>query len=353
VFFSQSKHPVGLDIGSTSLKLVELKKSTRLKQLELVHLGTEDIAADVIVDGAVMDSSVVVNAIQSVFENGKVKNNNVALSISGNAVIIKKVFLPKMSEEEIEESIKWEAEQYIPFDIDDVSIDFQTTKNKDKQDEQENTEVILVAAKKEKINDYVSVINIAGKKPVIVDVDAFALQNAYEYNYGVNEGKLVSLVNVGASVMNINILDGGHSVFWRDISIGGNQYNEQIQKSFNVSRESAENLKKGIETENISMDDLMPIINSVSNSIAIEIQKTIDFYQTASSRTGLDKIVLAGGCANITGFAKFLEERFHTEVEIMNALKNIHVDEKNFDPSFLSEISPSLAISVGLALREM
>jgi type IV pilus assembly protein PilM len=352
VFFSQSKQPVGLDIGSTSLKIVELKK-TKQKQYELAHLGTEDISPDVIVDGAVMDSSVVVNAIQSIFENSRVKNSNVALSISGNAVIIKKIFLPKMSEEEIGESIKWEAEQYIPFDIDDVSIDFQVSKTQGGESKQDNTEVILVAAKREKINDYVSVINIAGKKPVIVDVDAFAIQNAYEHNYGIDEGKLVSLVNVGASVMNINILDCGHSVFWRDISIGGNQYNEQIQKSFNVSRESAENLKKGIATENISMDDLMPIINSVSNSIAIEIQKTIDFYQTASSKTGLDKIILAGGCANITGFAKFLEERFHTEVEIMNPLKNIHVDEKAFDPSFISEISPSLAVSVGLALREM
>ena len=352
MFFSQSKHPVGLDIGSTSLKIVELKK-TKQSQFELVHLGAQEMAPDVIVDGAVMDSSVVVNAIQSIFENNKVKNNNVALSISGNAVIIKRIFLPKASGDEIEESIRWEAEQYIPFDIDDVSIDFQVSKGQNSEDQQENTEVILVAAKKEKINDYVSVINIAGKKPVIVDVDAFALQNAYEYNYGLDEGKLVSLVNVGASVMNINILDGGNSVFWRDISIGGNQYNEQIQKSFNVSRESAENLKKGIETENISMEDLMPIINSVSNSIAIEIQKTIDFYQTASSKSGLDKIVLAGGSANITGFAKFLEERFHTEVEIMDALKNVDVDEKVFDPNFLSEISPSLAISVGLALREM
>jgi len=320
--------------------------------VELHHLGVEEIPPDVIVDGAVMDSSVVVNAIQNIFESNKVKNSNVAISISGNAVIIKRIFLPKMTSEEIEESIKWEAEQYIPFDIDDVSIDYQISRAHD-ENQEENTEVILVAAKKDKINDYVSVINIAGKKPMLVDVDAFALQNAYEYNYGVEEGKLISLVNVGASVMNINIMDGGTSVFWRDISIGGNQYTDQVQKTFNVSRESAEKLKRGVETENISMEDLLPIINSVSNSIAIEIQKTIDFYQTASSKTGLDKIVLAGGCASITGFAKFLEERFHTEVEIMNSLKNIYVDDNLFDQSYLDEVAPGLAISVGLALREV
>ena len=239
MFFSKSKNVVGLDIGSSAIKLVELKEK-KGGAFQLVKLGIERLSPEAIVDGSIMDSSMVVETIQKLNTDRAVKNSNYATSLSGHSVIIKKITLPAMSPEELAESIQWEAEQYIPFDINDVNLDYVPLTAPGSGD---NIDVILVAVKKEKINDYTSVISQTGKVPVLVDVDAFALQNAYETNYDVEDGKVLALVNVGASVTNVNILSSGSSsLFWRDITFGGNQYTDAVQRELSLSFDQAEDL---------------------------------------------------------------------------------------------------------------
>src|SRR5919106_439153 len=238
----KSKAVVGLDIGSSAVKAVELKPAG--KGFKVTAFAVEPVPPDSIVDGAIIDGTAVADAIRRLFENKAFKTKEVAASLSGNAVIVKKISLPVMSASELDESIYWEAEQYIPFDIQDVNLDYQILEA-GSPESKGSMEVLLVAAKKEKIADYTGVIAQAGRTPVVVDVDAFALQNAYELNYGFEPGAVVVLLNDGDSAININIIANGQSVFTRDISLGGNAYTEAVQRELNLPFESAEVLKKG------------------------------------------------------------------------------------------------------------
>src|SRR5256885_11091257 len=209
-------------MGSSPVKAVELKATGKSSRVTAV--GIEPIPPDSIVDGAIIDGTAVADAIKRLFENKAFKSKEVAASLSGNAVIVKKIRLPVMTEAELSESIYWEAEQYIPFDIQDVNLDYQILDAGTGAESTGTMDVLLVAAKKEKIADYTGVISQAGRVPIIVDVDAFALQNAYEVNYGLEADQVVVLLNAGASAININIITGDQSVFTRDISMGGNSY---------------------------------------------------------------------------------------------------------------------------------
>src|ERR1043166_6991782 len=268
VFFSKSKNVVGLDIGSSAVKLVELKEK-KGGTFQLLKMGIERLSPEAIVDGSIMDSSLVVETIGGLNTEKAVKNSNYATSLSGHSVIIKKITLPALSPEELAESIQGEAEQYIPFDINDVNLDYVplTTPGSG-----ENIDVILVAVKKEKINDYTSVISQTGKVPVLVDVDAFALQNAYETNYDVEDGKVLALVNIGASVTNVNVLSSGSSLFWRALTFGGNQYTDAIRRELSLSFDQAEELKRGHAVGDYTIQQVIPILNSVSEDFAGELR---------------------------------------------------------------------------------
>lgn len=239
MLFRKTKNLVGLDIGSSAVKLVELKDA-KAGGFRLLKTGLETLSPEAIVDGAIMDSSLVVDTVNRVVSSLNVRNPEFATSLSGHSVIIKKISLPAMSPEELAESIRWEAEQYVPFDINDVNLDYVVLE----AGGGETMDVLLVAVKKDKISDYTSVITQAGKTPVLVDVDAFALQNAYEANYPVEPGRVVALVNIGASVTNVNILSGANTIFWRDISFGGNQYTDAIQKQLSLSFDQAESTRR-------------------------------------------------------------------------------------------------------------
>src|SRR3954454_10960726 len=254
----KSKSVVGLDIGSSAVKAVELKAAG--KGFKVVAFAIEPVPPDSIVDGAIIDGAAVADAIRRIFENKAFKTKEVAASLSGNAVIVKKINLPVMTEAELAESIYWEAEQYIPFDIQDVNLDYQILATGTSEESAGTMDVLLVAAKKEKIADYTGVISQAGRSPVIVDVDAFALQNAYETNYGLEPEAVVVLLNAGASAININILTGDQSLFTRDISIGGNAYTEAVQKELNLPFESAELAKKGEPVEGVNYDEVRPVL---------------------------------------------------------------------------------------------
>jgi type IV pilus assembly protein PilM len=348
VFFSKSKNVVGLDIGSSAIKLVELKEK-KGGAYSLVKLGVERLSPEAIVDGSIMDSSMVVETISKLNSEKAVKNSNYATSLSGHSVIIKKITLPAMSPEELAESIQWEAEQYIPFDINDVNLDYVPLTS----GAGDNIEVILVAVKKEKINDYTSVISQAGKLPVLVDVDAFALQNCYEMNNDVDEGKVLALVNIGASVTNVNVLSGSSSLFWRDITFGGNQYTDAIQRELSLSFEQAEELKRGRAQGDYTIQQVIPILNSVSEDFAGELRKTLDFFTATSGAERVDEIVLAGGGSGVLNLDAILRDKFGIPVSILDPFRRVTVDESEFNPEELAEIAPSMAIAVGLAMRKL
>jgi type IV pilus assembly protein PilM len=349
VFFSKSKNVVGLDIGSSAVKLVELKEK-KGGTYQLVKLGVERLSPEAIVDGSIMDSSMVVETISKLNSEKGVKNSNYATSLSGHSVIIKKITLPAMSPEELSESIQWEAEQYIPFDINDVNLDYVPLTPPGTGD---NIEVILVAVKKEKINDYTSVISQTGKVPVLVDVDAFALQNCYEMNTDVSEGRVTALVNIGASVTNVNVLSGTNSLFWRDITFGGNQYTDAIQRELSLSFEAAEELKRGRPQGDYTIQQVIPILNSVSEDFAGELRKTLDFFTATSGAERVDEIVLAGGGSGVLNLDAILRDKFGIGVSILDPFRNVNVDEKEFNPEEMAEIAPSMAIAVGLAIRKL
>ena len=345
----RAKSLVGLDIGSSAVKAVELKAAG--KGYRVTAFGAESVPPDSIVDGAIIDGAAVADAIRRVFDGNKIQTKDVAASLSGNAVIVKKITLPVMTEGELAESIYWEAEQYIPFDIQDVNLDYQILDPGDAANGKATMDVLLVAAKKEKIADYTGVIAQAGRTAVVVDVDAFALQNAFEVNYGIEPGRVVVLLNAGASATNINILQGDQSVFTRDISIGGNAYTEALQKELNLPFDQADQLKRGEPVDGVTFEDARPVLRAVTENVMLEIQKTFDFFKATAASDRIDRIVVSGGASRAEGFLEMLTERFEAPVELFDPFKNVAFDAKRFQVGAVDAIAPTAAVAVGLALR--
>jgi type IV pilus assembly protein PilM len=347
VFFSRAKSLVGLDIGSSAVKVVELKEMGKGRGYQLQNIGIEPLSPEAIVDGAIMDAGLVIEAIQKALGGRKVKAGDVAIALSGHSVIIKKISIPATSEEELAEVIPWEAEQYIPFDVEDVNLAYQVLKGGGSDG---NMDVLLVAAKKDKIHDYTSVVTQAGRNPVLVDVDVFALQNCFEMNYDADDSEGVALVNVGASTTNVAIVKGATSIFWRDISVGGNHYNDAIRKELNLSFEQAESLKRGEEVDGIPVENVNPIISSVNDFIGAEIQKTIDFFKNTTPGENIETLVIAGGSSRIPHLREALAERFGIPVEPLNPFNRVQVG-KGISADMIDEIGSSVSIAVGLAAR--
>jgi type IV pilus assembly protein PilM len=346
--FRRAKALVGLDIGSSAVKAVELKAVG--KGYKVSAFGSEDVPPDSIVDGAIIDGGAVADAIRRLFDGKTIRTKQVVASLSGNAVIVKKITLPMMTEAELADSIYWEAEQYIPFDIQDVNLDYQIVDN-GATNGKGTMDVLLVAAKKEKIADYTGVIAQAGGSAEVVDVDAFALQNAYEINYGIEAGSVVVLLNAGASATNINILNGDQSVFTRDISMGGNAYTEALQKELNLPFELADQLKRGIGVEGVTFEEARPVLRAVTENVLLEIQKTFDFFKATASSDRIDRIMLSGGASRSEGFLEMLTDRFEAPVEKLDPFKRVAFDIKRFRVESASDVAPTVAVAVGLALR--
>jgi type IV pilus assembly protein PilM len=348
--FRRPKSLVGLDIGSSAVKAVELKAVG--KAYKVSAFGSEPVPPDSIVDGAIIDGGAVADAIRRLFDGRGIKTRDVAASLSGNAVIVKKITLPVMTEAELAESIYWEAEQYIPFDIQDVNLDYQIL-DAGAGGGKGTMEVLLVAAKKEKIADYTGVIAQAGRSAVVVDVDAFALQNAYEVNYGIEPGAVIVLLNAGASATNINILNGDQSVFTRDISIGGNAYTEALQKELNLPFELADQLKRGMAVDGVTFEEAKPVLRAVSENVMLEIQKTFDFFKATAASDRIDRIMLSGGASRAEGFTEMLTDRFEAPVEVLDPFKKVGFDVKKFQVESAADVAPTAAVAVGLALRRV
>ncbi len=347
---AKGKLALGLDIGSSSVKIARLKQGKR--GYALAAFGSAPLPAETIVDGALMNGAAIVSAIQDLCAAHKIRTKDAAIGVSGHSVIIKKITLPKMSQDELDESIQWEAEQYIPFDVKDVNIDTQILG--EKADGTGQMDVLLVAAKKDMINDYVSVVTEAGLSPAVVDVDAFAVQNMFEVNYEQIAGETVVLINAGAAVVNINVVSSGMSTFTRDISVGGNQFTEEIQKQLNVSYEEAEALKVGGrsgEVDAVVPQEIERVMQTVAEQMAGEIQRSLDFYAATAADSHIAKVYLSGGAARVPALFKVLEQRVGVPVEILNPFKAVEVDNRRFDAAQILEAAPAAAVAVGLALR--
>lgn len=349
MLFKSKKDVVGIDIGSSSVKLVQLREAKGAYQL--VALGMALLPSEAIVDNAIMDSSSVVQAIRSLVESQKIKTKNVATSISGHSVIIRKVQLPIMTEEEMEASIQWEAEQYIPFEISEVNLDFQIL-GPDPKDPSQMT-VVLVAAKKDFVNDYMAVFKECGLTPVVMDIDSFALENAFEANYGIGEDEIVALINMGASAMNVNILKAGGSVFTRDIQVGGNMFREEIQKRLGLNSDDAEKVKLGGQIPGVDRGGLAEVMTDAAEILAQEVQRSLDFFSATSADEKVHKVFIAGGVAKISEVKTALEQRLGIPIEVLNPFQSIEISDKNFDPEQIGAIGPLYTVATGLAMRRL
>ncbi|HJV35817.1 type IV pilus assembly protein PilM [Geomonas sp.] len=347
MLFSKKKDIVGVDIGSSSVKLVELREGKAGYQL--VNVGVLPLPAEAIVDNTLMDSSSIVETIKNLVGTLNIDAKEAVCSISGNAVIIRKISLPVMPVEELEDQIHWEAEQYIPFDINDVNVDFQIL-SPDEQDPSKMS-VLLVASKKDIINDYLAVFAEAGLKLVVVDVDSFAVQNAYESNYDADPSEVVALVNIGASIMNLNVVRDGISLFTRDVQIGGNLYTEEIQKQFGLNSESAEMKKLTATTSGDPR--LIDILQRVNETIALEMRRSLDFYNSTAGEGRISKVYLSGGAGKTPMLMDSVQQRLALPIEMLDPLARVMVSEKDFDAGYLNEVAPMLAVAVGLATRRL
>jgi type IV pilus assembly protein PilM len=343
--FKKKKEVIGIDIGSSSVKLVQLKDNKG--SLQLLNAAIIPLPPEAIVDNTLMDSSSVALVVKNLVSSLGIKVKDVACSISGNSVIIRKIVLSAMPQEELEDQISWEAEQYIPFDINDVNMDFQILSPDSNDPSKMN--VLLVASKKDIINDYVAVFNEAGLHLSVVDVDSFAVQNAFEANYTCGSEDILALINIGASVMNINIIKDGKTLFTRDVQMGGNLYTEEIQKQLGLSSEEAESAKKlAHATHNTALEHA---IDKVNETITQEIRRSLDFYNSTANDERIRSVFVSGGCSKVYNLISAISEKIALPVDILNPFAQLTFNEKDFDPEYLQEIGPLMAVPVGLAIR--
>jgi type IV pilus assembly protein PilM len=345
VFGSKNELVVGVDIGSHAVKVCQLKRSSG--GYTVLATGSAVLPDGAVEDGTLNEPEEVSEVISTLLKNLKIKNKKIGFSISGYSVIVKKVNLAVMEDELLEDHIMAEAEQYIPFDIEDVYLDFQNLNTAVKGSDR--TDVMLVAAKKEIVDDYLEMFQALNLNPVVVDVDGFAFENIYEQNFSKTDN--VALIDVGASKINVNILSGGISVVARDVIVGSRQITEQIQNVFDLEFDEAEKLKLGSLPIESNLEEVEEIFSATCTQWILEIKKIIDLYQANSPDQPLSKIILSGGGARVTGFTEFLAQELDLEVELFNPFAKMASSKRKIDPNYLKSVAPEMSIAAGIALR--
>ncbi|MBW2310543.1 MAG: pilus assembly protein PilM [Deltaproteobacteria bacterium] len=356
---SKKNQLVGIDIGSHSIKVAEIEEGKQ--GMALKNFGMIEIPSEAIVEGSIKEMEIVSSALKNLLKNLRIKNKNLATSISGYSVIVKKITIPQKGEEDLEESIQNEAEQYIPFDINDVNLDFQilTSEIKEEEEEEEREskeelmDVLLVAAKKDIVEEYISLFHLSELSPIVLDIDAFALQNAYEISNAEQTG-CHALVHIGAQQLTINVVQEGVSIFTRDSSYGGAQITSEIQNKFETSYEEAEKIKLGATPVELDKKAVLEdIFSSTVTRWVQEIKRALDFVATTFVDIKVDDILLSGGSSLIPGFSKYLGMETGLKIDTLNPFANLEIKEKLFDAAYLNYCAPIAAISVGLALRSI
>ena len=357
---------VGLDIGSSAIKLVEIEDGKKGRILK--NFGIIGLPHNAIVEGSIKEMELISSAIISLFRHLKIKNKNVATSVSGYSVIVKKIPVNKKKGVSLESTIYEEAEQYIPYDIHDVNLDYEVLGGKEgeaegeeeakepeaseKQEETGPVDVMLVAAKKDIVEEYLRLLNLAKLNPVVLEVDVFAIQNAFEAAIQ-DTSECCAIINVGAEELEINAIKAGVSIFTRDSSYGGAQITEAIMKKLDIPYEEAEKIKLGGEDITKVKKELEDIFTSVVSTWIQEIKRALDFVATTYPDENIEKLYVCGGACRVPGFQKYLEMETDIPVLELNPFASLTMDEKIFDPKYLSYMAPQAAVAVGLALRSM
>jgi type IV pilus assembly protein PilM len=341
--FGKKKSTVGLDIGSSSIKVVEIAHDRSGDRL--LSYGISEPLSEAIVDGEIMDRQLVHEAITNLLETRQIRNREVVTAVSGRAVIVKKILMDRLSEEDAKEAIQWEAEQHVPYDVNDVSLDFQII---DPNVDQKKMQVLLVAAKKDMIQGHADILREAGLTPRIIDVDSFAIQNAVEASYDLVPNEVIALINIGAEITNVNIVQNQVPHFTKDLSVGANSFVEGIQRRYNVSQAEALNALRGRSDGAI---DVAPIVQATCEDLSVQLDRAIAFLKSAGDAQRVDRIMLSGGSARVPGLADFLNQRHQVPVEIVNPLQRIQVDPSLFVGESAESVAPVLTVAIGLALR--
>jgi type IV pilus assembly protein PilM len=349
MFSRKSKSSVGLDVGSSLIKVVEVDHSK--DEPVLTKFGIIKLPPEAIVEGELMDQSLVIEGIQECMTKAGIEARDVVTAVSGRAVIVKKVVMDKMNPDDAKEAIFWEAEQHVPFDIDDVCLDFQIL-NEDMGANQ--MEILLVAAKKEMVNTHAGLIRDAGLNPRIIDVDSFAIQNAVEATLDAeaDRGLVTALINIGSDVTNINIVHNNVPYFTRDLSVGSNVFVESVQREMGVTFDEAQDMLSG----DITIEDeerLSEIISHASNDISMGIDRSIAFLKTAGDAENIDRVILSGGGACVPGLKENLAERHDVDIVTNEAVSRIMKSEDLFEAEGegVEKVGPLLTVALGLALR--
>jgi type IV pilus assembly protein PilM len=354
MWFGRTKPLTGIDIGSHAIKLVRL--SLAGGSFQLLSLGLLPLPPDAVVDGMINDIPAVQAVLQRLITLERIAGRKVALALSGHSVIVKKVQMVRMSEEELANAMPYEAEQHIPFDVYDVNTDFQIL-DADAHDEGSSPsgqmEVLLAAAKKGRVEELCRVAQGVDLEPAVIDVDMLALMNAFELNYPeAIHGQAVALIHLGASMMTVLIVKDGLSIFQRDIPFGGNQYTAALQDVLAVSREEAEALKLGGRPRNQSQGKVLAALRAVTEEIVIEIRRSFEFYRGSTGDEPIETVYLSGGCAGMKGLCQILTSHLKLPVERFNPFRRIDIPEKLFNADYVSDMGPMAAVAVGLAIRQ-
>jgi type IV pilus assembly protein PilM len=341
--FGKKKSVVGLDIGSSSIKVAEVVRDRTGDRL--VNYGISEPLSEAIVDGEIMDRQMVQEAITNLMESRQIRTKHVVTAVSGRAVIVKKILMDRLTEEDAKEAIQWEAEQHVPYDINDVSLDFQIINpNVDAK----KMQVLLVAAKKDMIANHADIVREAGLQPMIIDVDSFAIQNAVEANYDLAPGETVALLNIGAEITNLNIIRDQVPHFTKDLSVGANSFVENIQRRHNVSQSDALNALRGYNDGAI---DVASIVQSTCEDLSMQIDRAVAYLRSAGDAERIDRILVSGGSARVPGLSDFLTQRHQVPVEVVNPVAKLSVEAGLFNGESPETVAPILTVAIGLALR--
>jgi type IV pilus assembly protein PilM len=339
---------VGLDIGSSAVKAVVLRRGRA--GWSLVAAGEAPLPDGTIQDGAAAEPALVSDTVSQLLDSIRLRRARVATALSGHSVIVKRLSLPSMSEAELSEAIPWEAEQYIPFDLADVQLDFQVMSSGDAA--KSGLDVLLVAAKKDRIEDRAGVIAQTGRRPVVLDVEAFALANAYQMNYPERTDPLSALVHVGRSMTVVCLLERGEPIFNRDISIGGQVHLDALLRAFGpmgIDEMSAKRILHGKFPADVSPEQVAGVLRDASSQLVLEVRKTIDFYRATAPVDRLTRVVLSGGAWQAVGLVDMLSSEFGAPVDVFDPFRRIAKPGRAIGADLAG---PSYAVAVGLAMRQ-
>jgi type IV pilus assembly protein PilM len=342
LFGRKKKTTVGLDVGSGLIKVAVVSHAS--DEPELVRAAMQPLPSDAIVEGEVMDPSVVADAISACLEDAGVTGTEVITAVGGRDVIIKKILVERVKESQARELMRWEAEQHVPFDMESVELDFQLL---DPEGTGPEMGVLLVAAKRELVESKLRLLADAGLTAALVDVDAFALHNAFRRNHPEAMDGTVALVNIGHEVTNVNVVEDGVPILTRDLPTGTRRLKEDLQRERGVSAEDADAMLRHRHRS----EELDAVLETRGEEIAVGIERAVAFLTSSTRATGLRAVYLCGGGSCAPGLSATLGRRLRLAIEPANPLANLRVRPGAFESLVTEDIAPLFMLAIGLGLR--